>query len=317
MRSREYGYRPKRELRFSLSTRLLVFPSRLLPFSPSLSGSLRLSGLLLLLFSISPAQRVAIITPEKSPQTNGYSLGLAEKLGEKIRVLDPGMSESGYRSTGIETPFNLSASESKRLASVLGCDLLLIIRTGIQRRMSFSKDDYFEAFAVSYLVSGRTGRLVDWRLNSFEAESADKAEGLLAKSIEARADKVIRAAASAINEELTQKPVSVLEEVPAEGSPGTKNFRPPVPYKRIKPDYTKIAYLYDARATVEIEVDIDADGTILRTDIVRWAGYGLDESVTDVVRKMNWRPAERNGKPLPMRVLLRYNFTKVEKTDPD
>jgi len=28
---------------------------------------------------------------------------------------------------------------------------------------------------------------------------------------------------------------------------------------------------------------------------------------------MNWRPGERGGKPLPMRVLLRYNFTKIEK----
>jgi hypothetical protein len=35
--------------------------------------------------------------------------------------------------------------------------------------------------------------------------------------------------------------------------------------------------------------------------------------VTDAVRAMNWRPAMRGGKPLPMRVLLRYNFTKVEK----
>jgi hypothetical protein len=28
---------------------------------------------------------------------------------------------------------------------------------------------------------------------------------------------------------------------------------------------------------------------------------------------MNWRPAERNGKTLPMRFLLRYNFKKAEQ----
>jgi hypothetical protein len=51
--------------------------------------------------------------------------------------------------------------------------------------------------------------------------------------------------------------------------------------------------------------------------ITRWAGFELDESVAKAVRSMNWRPAERNGKPLPVRFLLRYNFKKIEKDDPD
>jgi hypothetical protein len=49
--------------------------------------------------------------------------------------------------------------------------------------------------------------------------------------------------------------------------------------------------------------------------IVRWAGFGLEEAVERAVRSMNWRPAMRNGKALPMRVLLRYNFRKVEKDE--
>ena len=39
----------------------------------------------------------------------------------------------------------------------------------------------------------------------------------------------------------------------------------------------------------------------------------LDESVDKTVRAMNWRPAERNGKSLPMRFLVRYNFKKIDK----
>jgi hypothetical protein len=66
-------------------------------------------------------------------------------------------------------------------------------------------------------------------------------------------------------------------------------------------------------ATVDIEVDLDAAGQVLRTEIVRWAGFGLDEAVTTAVRAMNWRQAERSGKPLPIRFLLRYNFRKVDK----
>jgi outer membrane biosynthesis protein TonB len=71
--------------------------------------------------------------------------------------------------------------------------------------------------------------------------------------------------------------------------------------------------LYDTKATVDLEADVDLDGKIIGTRIVRWAGFGLDESVEAAVRSMNWRPAMRNGKPLPMRILLRYNFTKLDK----
>lgn len=276
---------------------------------------LSVCAIVLLLYSISAAQRLAVITPDKSRISKEYSSALTEKLSGKIKVLDVALSDSGFQSMRPESPYNLSSVESRQLASVLGTDFLLILRSGIQRRMSFSRNDYFEAFAVSYLISGRTGRLVDWRLSSFESDTARKAEDLLIASIGGTADNVLRKAASVKNEELEQDPKGMIEEVPPDGSPGATSFRPPVPYKRIKPEYTRTANLYDVRATVDIEVDIDSDGRILRTEVVRWAGYGLDESVDKAVRSMNWRPAERNGKPLPMRVLLRYNFTKVEDTD--
>ena len=111
---------------------------------------------------------------------------------------------------------------------------------------------------------------------------------------------------------MEEKPKQQLEELPAENSPEAKNFRPPLPYRRIKPPYTRTAYQYSIAATVDVEVDVDETGGIARTEIVRWAGFGLDEAVEKTIRQMNWKPADRNGKPLPMRVLLRYNFKKVE-----
>ncbi len=56
----------------------------------------------------------------------------------------------------------------------------------------------------------------------------------------------------------------------------------------------------------------DENGKILKVETARWAGFGLDEAVAENVRQMNWRPATRNGKALPIRVLLRYNFKKIE-----
>ena len=81
------------------------------------------------------------------------------------------------------------------------------------------------------------------------------------------------------------------------------------------PPYTALANLYRVTATVDIEVDFDESGVVSHTEIVRWAGFGLDEAVAETVRKMNWRPALKNGKAIPIRVLLRYNFKKIEKEE--
>ena len=121
------------------------------------------------------------------------------------------------------------------------------------------------------------------------------------------------AIAKAYKAEIDEPPLPPMEEPPDAASPLAKGFRAPIPFRRIKPDYTEIAALFDVAATVEITVDLDAAGTILRTEITRSAGYGLDEAVEKAVRTMNWLAASRDGKPLAMRFLLRYNFKKVDK----
>ena len=88
-----------------------------------------------------------------------------------------------------------------------------------------------------------------------------------------------------------------------------------MPYRQIKPVSTSEAFLFGVHATVDAEADITADGSVADIRVIRWAGYGLEKAVTDAIRKMDWRPAERDGKNLPMRVMLRYNFTKLEKPD--
>jgi len=265
------------------------------------------------LTSASAAQRIAIVTPEKSERTQNYAADLVDSLSGKFKVLDSSMSESAFRSVSVENPFNMSSEQSRAAASVIGCDYLVLINTGALRRTSFAKPEYYESFMTVFIVSGRTGRLVFWDLKSFETDTPLTAEKLLFSSTQAAASDVRNQIETAVKTEFAEKTARIIEEVPEPHSPEAKNLRPPIPYKRLKPEYTRIAYLYDIRATVDIAVDIDETGKVERTEIVRWAGFGLDESVNEVVRKMNWRPAYRNGKPLPMRVLLRYNFTKIEK----
>jgi TonB family protein len=224
------------------------------------------------------------------------------------------LSETAFRSVETEKDFNLTSGEAKRIGSVIGCDYFVLLRTRLQRRESLDRPTYYEAFVVVYLVNSRSGRLDGWILKTVEDSMPEKAEKLLLDQTKAIADeitKTIRDPVSAAAKSAAGK----FEEVPPDGSPLAKGLKSPIPYRRLKPEYTPTAFLYGVRATVEIEVEIAADGKIERTSIERWAGYGLDESVDKAVRSMNWRPAMRDGKPLPMRVLLRYNFTKIEKDD--
>jgi len=254
-----------------------------------------------------------MLTPDKAESSRQFAERLENVLSQKLNILDDSLSETAYLSVSPATPFNLTIDESKRVGSAIGCDSFILIRSATQRRSSSAKDEYYDAFAVIYVVSARTGRLVFWKLASFESPKPDKAAKLLVDAVPSLASEIADSLHAAIKSELTEPAPVAMEEVPDADSPAAKNFRAPIPYRRVKPEYTAQAGLYDVTATVDLVVDTDEKGTILRTEIVRWAGYGLDESVDKTVRSMNWRPAERNGKSLPMRFLLRYNFRKIEK----
>ena len=84
----------------------------------------------------------------------------------------------------------------------------------------------------------------------------------------------------------------------------------PKPYRRLRPTYPESAAKADAEATVDVILDVGADGEVAQVQIARWAGFGLDESTIATVKQMHFFPAMRNDTPIPMRVLLRYNFRK-------
>lgn len=264
-----------------------------------------------------PAQgrslRLAVLAPERTEAAESYARALAAALEASAIVLDEDMAAAAYAAGGIKTPFNLTSADSRNLGAAIGCDFVVLVRAADQRRSSSEREEYYESFAVIFAVSTRTGRLVDWIHPKFETAKKADAHRMLTASIPKFAASLLsRLAEVKLAEAAEQTPPNV-EEVPPEGSPGAAKFRPPVPYRRIKPEYTQTAFLYEVAATVELEMDLDAAGNITRAEIVRWAGYGLDQSVEAAVKAMNWRPAEREGKPLPMRVLLRYNFKRPDK----
>jgi TonB family protein len=107
---------------------------------------------------------------------------------------------------------------------------------------------------------------------------------------------------------------ALVEDEPEEGSPSAQHYRPPQPFRRLRPAYTETAERAEAEATVDASVEIGAAGEVRNVEIVRWAGFGLDESVTGTVRRLHFRPAMRDGVAFPVRVLLRYNFRRPPKS---
>ena len=261
------------------------------------------------------AQSVAILTPNKTALDKGLASHTHAALTGVFRVQDLEMSGAAFAAAAREaSAFNMTADEARDLASALGCDFFILIKSGSQRRASIDEPSYVEAFAAFYVVSGRSGRLVTWKLISEKGSDVNDAEHRLIQSTPLPGF-VFDAVSSAWKTERSEPPVANVQEIPDENSAAAKNFRAPVPFRRLKPEYTRTAYLYDVTATVEATIDLNEKGEITRLEITRWAGYGLDESVVNVIRSMNWRSAERGGKPLPIRFLVRYNFKKIEKDD--
>jgi hypothetical protein len=211
------------------------------------------------------AQKVAILTPENNEQTENFSQKLENSFSGKFKILDKSLSETAFNAAAFENPFNLSLKEAKNSGAAVGCDYFLLIKANTLRRFSLVKKEFYESYAAVYLVSSRSGRLIFWKLARGEAENAAEAEKRLLSLAEDAALEISDKIKKAQKDETDEKDAPVLEELPEDDSPDAKNFRPPLPFKRFRPQYTETANLYNIEATVDILLDVDENGEILRT----------------------------------------------------
>jgi len=47
--------------------------------------------------------------------------------------------------------------------------------------------------------------------------------------------------------------------------------------------------------------------------IVRWGGFGLDESAERAIRQLKFKPATRDGRAVSVRAIVRYNFRRLSQ----
>ncbi len=282
----------------------------------SLVGSIfSIATVILFSSGIGLPQRLAILTPDERPLSRDTAVAIKSALSGRFRIEDLDLTRSAAATVKVESAYNLQIAEAKAIGAVIGAPYFVLIQTGELRRTSAAIEEYYEAYAAVYIVRSATGALVDWKLFSVEGHSLAAVNAVLAAQTRSIAEHIVRSinlSDQSVRSKVTFNP---FPPVPESGSTGPDALKPPMPYRRIRPEYTTTANLYSVRASVEIEADIDADGRIVNTEIVRWAGFGLNESVNETVRKMNWRPANIGNRTLPMRVLLRYNFVKIDKDE--
>jgi TonB family protein len=236
-----------------------------------------------------------------------------------IKLLDRDESGPAAMGVGYAGSLNLTLEEARDLGAAIGCEFYLTGDAQTLRRSTSSRPVFYESYASIFVVSARTGRLLSWDRPSFEATSAAEAENLLIAELPNRLSRYSDVIRNAFESERTERELSVtkhapvIEEVPDEKSSQATGLRLPQPYRRLRPVYPETAARAEVEATVDVLVDLDIEGEVVRVEIVRWAGFGLDEETVNTIRRMHFRPAMRDGVPLPMRVLLRYNFARPKK----
>lgn len=94
-------------------------------------------------------------------------------------------------------------------------------------------------------------------------------------------------------------------EKPAEPVPVV----PPQLKRFVPATYPPEAEKQGLEGNVVLQLDIDASGKVTGATVVNPVGHGFDESAVDAARQFEFAPALRAGKPVPSRILYRYNFT--------
>lgn len=234
----------------------------------------------------------------------------------QFRIIDSDRARAAANGVGYDGSLNMTLEEARNLASAIACDFFFTGIAQTLRRSPSNAPVYFESYASLFLVSARAGKLVFWERQEFRRPTAIEAERALLNSFSAattreRYQSTIRRIAEEERDfraTAIDRSAPVIELMPdAEASSGV---RAPRPFRRLKPAYPDAAAHDQVEATVDVFADIDAKGKVGHIEIARWAGYGLDESVINTVKQIDFFPAMRDGVAIPMRVLLRYNFRK-------
>jgi len=290
---------------------------------------------LLIVFLISPIIPVSIFTqaPERRVPVavlgfgdSGIGRVASETLAANLEsvpqllILDRDQASTAAKGAGHIASLNMSLQEARALGAAIGSDCYIVGDAQTLRRSPSVGPPYFESYASVFLVSSRSGRLLNWQRPSFRAATAVASERLLLAELSngATRSRNLVAIRQAQEDERLRREIAVESSAPLiEAAPDddktahAEGLRLPRPFRRLSPPYPETAASAEVEAIVDVLVDLDINGEVSNVEVARWAGFGLDEVTIETVRRLHFFPAMRNGTAIPLRVLLRYNFRKT------
>jgi len=86
------------------------------------------------------------------------------------------------------------------------------------------------------------------------------------------------------------------------------NVSAPVPIYKPEPPYSEQARKAKYQGTVVLWIVVDTQGDVTQAQVVKPLGMGLDENALRTVKTWKFKPALRNGSPVPVRVMVEVSF---------
>lgn len=261
-----------------------------------------------------PIWAVVDICFESHPfgQSVAQTLRKSLQRSSSVHLLDAALTQAAARGQGYDGSLNLSVAQARDLAMAVGCDYLILGRAGLSPHSPAAGQLVHRAWLGLFIIQARTGRLAVFEF--FEQTRATPVEAANAVL------DALRANVAQYSEQLghlqpepSPQDQATLIEVNDPSKPTPPLFEPPRILASAKPVFTKAAQIADVTATVELLVTFRADGTIGPITITRWAGFGLDQSATDVAQRIRFIPARLNGRSVTARALIQYKFKAAEK----
>ena len=235
----------------------------------------------------------------KLAESNGISMVNEEQL--KLAV-----SGAGYNRS-----LNLKVEDARALGLSIGCDYYLIGTAKVQRRLLSEREFYFDVLIAVFVVETRSGRLIKFLFEQARTEKETAARERLkelTKTIWRQSSDALKS--SAISNDIDK----VTEVYDLESAEAVKlQIKPPQFFRRVKPTYTATADLMGIAATVELKVIFQSNGLVGAVEVIRWAGFGLDDSALATVKQLKFEPAKLQNKPVSVSAVVQYNFRQEER----
>ena len=87
----------------------------------------------------------------------------------------------------------------------------------------------------------------------------------------------------------------------------TADLRPTILYRE-KAKYTQEARNNGVQGTVVLHIVFNANGKITDIKVIRGLPYGLNENAIDAAKKIRFKPAMKDGKPISVRGSVEFSF---------